>query len=254
MIRKFLTGLLSLVFILSVFPGYALGYQADEQPNKLTIEETVAVLEAELNEMGTSVPKELKELRTSYQAQLLEETDPECIQNLKLLINTCSKLEAAYNEYASAKNGEISMQANKPFHPAHTVAVGAVVSWFNSQGYILSSELLMFAEENDSTNTVYHPVNKQVFRRSSTTNSILSSSKTKGSGEYNKSDNPDLYYAVHGFSWEKKTSPDRLIITDVYDYELGDTSYGNIQQVAVNAMALAQRDGYIVPYNLEVIL
>lgn len=112
MIRKFLAGLLSLVFVLSVFPSYALGYQADEQPNKLTIEETVAVLEAELNEMGTSVPKELKELRASYQTQLLEETDPECIQNLKLLINTCSKLEGKKQEHARVSQLKMELYPN----------------------------------------------------------------------------------------------------------------------------------------------
>lgn len=41
------------------------------------------------------------------------------------------------------------------------------------------------------------------------------------------------------------------MVTDVYDFELGDQSYpDNIAGIAVNAMALAQADGYLVPYTV----
>ena len=51
-------------------------------------------------------------------------------------------------------------------------------------------------------------------------------------------------------NWTKTSS--QLVISDTYDYELGDPSYSNITGQAVNAMALAQKEGAIVPYSVVI--
>ena len=72
-----------------------------------------------------------------------------------------------------------------------------------------------------------------------------------GSGEFSSSGEMDLYYSIHLFRYEKKNNV--FTLTDTYDYEHGDQSYGDsIADVAVNTMADAQSAGIIVPYTVRV--
>lgn len=115
--------------------------------------------------------------------------------------------------------------------------------------YSLSGELLTRATMNSDTSYIYTPTYASVVRNAKAVRDIVRSGKTSGSGEIKFSDSPDGYYAVHLFNFRKQGS--QYVVTDVYDFELGDQSYpDNIAGIAVNAMALAQADGYLVPYTV----
>lgn len=106
------------------------------------------------------------------------------------------------------------------------------------------------AKLNTDPEYKYSPTYASVVRNTKAVRDIVKSGRSSGSGEIKFTDSPDGYYAVHLFNYEKQQGSNYLI-TDVYDFELGDQSYpDDITGVAVNAMALAQKDGYLVPYTV----
>ena len=54
---------------------------------------------------------------------------------------------------------------------------------------------------------------------------LIKSGRPSGSGEFSSSGEMDLYYSIHLFNYEKKNNV--FILTDTYDYEHGDQSYGD---------------------------
>lgn len=100
-------------------------------------------------------------------------------------------------------------------------------------------------------NRIYVPTNRVVVQNSSVVKSLIKSGRPSGSGEFPASGNLDLYYSIHLFEYTQTKT--RFVLTDVYDYEHGDQSYGDsIAQVAVDTMADAQAAGIIVPYNIRI--
>ena len=242
----------SLFLVLAMFSTWSIAFAAEPSDQKVTsIETVVSDINGELQASGTSIEAELYNLRSQYRLNALQAettSDREHWLNLAAGVDT---LIADYANYRSSESDNIMPQSD-PINDAYLkTAVAAVVTWFSSKRYFLSAELLVTARNNDDESHVYIPSNQDIIRNSSVVKGLIKSGRPSGSGEFSSSGEMDLYYSIHLFRYEKKNNV--FILTDTYDYEHGDQSYGDsIADVAVNTMADAQSAGIIVPYTVRV--
>jgi len=142
---------------------------------------------------------------------------------------------------------------------ASTAAVGAVIAYFYLNDYKLSADYLAHAriprdpnDPNDYNNNAYQSVySAERIRQSPVFQSIAASSLRSGSDAFPNVDEKfqkDLYYAIHLFDWSRAWDT-MIAIEDVYDFEY-DLDYGGIAGTAVNAMAVAQGLGVIIPFKV----
>lgn len=214
------------------------------------LEESILLIEEDLENKGTNVEAGLTDLTLLFEQQKQGISDLKEIEKLDQLISTIGDLSIDYNKY---KNGDISTDNKNNITlqsqgSIYAPAVAAIVSWFGTQGYNLSAELLIHAKDNSTYMSNYSPAFGSRVKSSSVTQKILGSSAISGSGEFPNSGgqiDKDLYYAIHYFNWTKSPS---FLISDVYDFALGQ--YNGLAGTAVNAMYFAQQDGYLTPYKV----
>ena len=232
----------TLAFLITLFvPSVsALDFPANDED---ILQETTDNIEQELNAQGTSISQELNKLIVTYQTDAEKATSVEQKDQLLQLAQATKNILEKYERYGLLR-GSPAVEAK------YALAIAAIVSWFNSQGYILSAELLTHADDNTNPNSTYVPSYGYIVDYSSVTTAIRRGPGSNGTGIYSISDNADLHYSINKFNWTKTSS--QLVISDTYDYELGDPSYSNITGQAVNAMALAQKEGAIVPYSVVI--
>ncbi len=150
---------------------------------------------------------------------------------------------------------------NKGFFPDFFLfdSVICVNAYFNSNGYILSSELLLQSLNNEVIDSEYVPIEEhiKVIKETSIFWEIIDGRNTKGDALFDYSDKKefqDLCYAIHNFSYIKPfPNSQSMIIHDRYDYNLDTYGWNSIEGVMVNTMAKAQEAGVINPFilNLE---
>lgn len=244
MIKKIAAFFLTLSLLASVSTAYAAEPESVAAEN--TFMQAVSAISHELQAAGTSVKEELMELKDQYLQNAAAFPDKrsewlELAQGVDTLIADCSE----------TGNGT-SPAASNSFDEAYLkTAVAAVVSWFAMKGYQLSSELLVVARNNTDEDRIYVPSNRVVAQNSSVVRDLIKAGRPSGSGEFPASGNLDLYYSIHLFEYTQTKT--MFVLTDIYDYEHGDQSYGDsIAQVAVDTMADAQAAGIIVPYNIRI--
>jgi hypothetical protein len=258
--KSIISTILALAMLLIGYSGTAV---AAEQRDALTdtyehIGETITAIESQLSSIGSSVEIELNSIISDYQIKLENANDIETANKLQDLIDAAGDLLVSfieykeYDQFVSSSNQSFSTQSLPGVTTTlYDAPIAAIVTWFSTQGYYLSYELLLHAKANTTVGSTYSPVNKNIIVASSVTQGIMqkiiTTSQQNGSGEYSSG---DLYYAIHLFSWHRGPGNNVLIITDVYDFAPGD--YSGLAGTAVNIMYYAQNAGVIVPFNLEV--
>ena len=220
----------------------------DQSSVDASLEQAISAIDNELEAAGTSIEQELFALKSQYLSNASSSTNDDERDRWLALSNGVNTLIADYSRYETG----ISMAASDPINEAYLkTAVAAVVTWFTSQNYQLSAELLVTARNNTDENRTYVPSNQRIVQNSSVVRDLIDSGRSRGSGEFPASGNLDLYYSIHLFNYTRTTG--RFTLTDVYDYEHGDQSYGDsIAQVANDTMARAQAAGILVPYTVRV--
>ena len=246
----------SIILVLTMLSTYSIIFAAasdfsDLTPDRISIEKAITDIDEELQSNGTSIEVELTNLRSQY---INNAVAAESSEEMERWMKLASGVDILINDYASYKSLEQGnlMPQSGPIDEAYLkTAVAAVVTWFSSKRYYLSAELLVTARDNTSEDLVYIPSNKNIIYNSSVVKNLIKNGRSSGSGEFSSSGELDLYYAIHLFNYEKKNNV--FILTDIYDYEHGDQSYGDsIAQVAVDTMADDQPPGIIVPYTVLV--
>lgn len=195
--------------------------------------QAIALIEEELAENNTSVIAELTEMKTCL-------TDAEQIAAIDDMIE----------EYVAYQNGTLAVPYGS-FHLIYTPAVIAVVAYFNSQGYVLSAELLAHARDNDVLDSAYTPSNTALMIQTTKYAELCSNGLTSGTANFVKTGatvDDDFYYAIHACSYTKDTANNTITVTDRYDFAPNDWS--DIQGVAVDTMYKAQEAGVIVPFQV----
>lgn len=244
--KKYLSLLLATAVTTSItFSSTSLAQNIDTY-NLKQIQQTIKEVNEYFDENNTNVINELE----NGKVKLLNE-----LQNAEDSL-TRSKIESQINTYnlliSNCKNYD-NISTYIPEPNTLTIAVAAIVSYFDSNGYDLAAELLAFAYQNKSSSVTYQPYNGYKASASNITNKIRFNNKDYGSEAFPNSGNKndkDLYYAIHAFDYTKFNG--RLIIRDTYDYAVSD--YTGIAGAAVNTMWLAQQLGVIVPFNVEIYL
>lgn len=153
----------------------------------------------------------------------------------------------ANNDLTDQNNISLSSKAKAK---SYSSEVNLVNAFFTSNGYVLSSELLLHAYSNGELDSMYTPVHKDLITKSSVFQSIKTGTSLEGSNEFPNSGtvvDKDLYYAIHAFRFLKSPSGRVVNIEDRYDYAKS-SNYPSISGVAVNWMYNAQEAGTLTPF------
>lgn len=216
---------------------------------KLQMEQTIQMIEADLEKQNSSVLNELDIAIEFLEQEKSNSLTEEEADKLQALIDTAQELRNSYYLYS------IGITPFGVSHPYYTPAVAAVASFFSSSGYLLAFELLIHAEENDDSGSTYRPVYGDRILRSLVIKQIMKNLQdVSGSASFEKGEtiiDNDLYYAIHAFNYEFKYPPRVLTLTDTYDFEKNDR-YEGIAGTAVDTMYIAQMLGVLVPYTVVI--
>ena len=203
-------------------------------------------IELRLNQMGSSIERELYEFEDRLYTESIRQGY--LITSEEIRLNKIQKGDLT-NEFVK------SAVVNVPDPRAtYNMAVLAIIAWFGSQGYDLAAELLAHARDNKTPNSVYRPVFGGRVEDSAVYQMCRNDySKSRGSGEFNPgstTNDMDLYYAIHGFTWYRLSSG-LMRIDDRYDFAI-DKNWLSIEGIAVNTMVAAQAMGVITPYIVRI--
>lgn len=229
--KKIIGIILTVVMLLSVavtaFAGQANSVNEAVQ--------AITIIEDELAESKTSVLAELTEMKARL-------TDAEQIAVIDDMIE----------EYIAYQNGTLAVPYGS-FHLIYSPAVSVVVAYFNSQGYVLSAELLAHAKDNNVLDSAYTPSNGALMSQTTKYTELCSNGLTSGTANFVKTGttvDDDFYYAIHACSYTKDAEANTITVTDRYDFAPNDWS--DIQGVAVDMMYKAQEAGVIIPFQLSI--
>ena len=134
--------------------------------------------------------------------------------------------------------------------------IAAVVAYFNSQAYVLSSELMSHYGENRDPTSSYSPSNAGVLKKTVAFAELKTlGGYALGSGQFAGGSggryDMDAYYAINKYNYEKVGR--KIIISDKYDYTK-KASYKTIPGIAINFMYELERRGLAVPYYVKTTL
>lgn len=240
-------GLLMAVFMTFSMVVPALAIELQDTNMATLAEETMNAFEKDLNTQGLDVEAELGELIDVYREEQRICADPIDHQKLQTLIDQTNTLLENYKQYK-----DLNSLARRP-----SVAVGTVIStiiaYFQGKNDVLSAELLTQMTFNETLDSNYTPYYGDKIVRafgSSVMSPIVRSTATAGSGEFKSSNScEDLYYAIHLFNWTKRVQGTAKLVTikDRYDFALNDR-YSGLAGTAINFLAIAQRNGEILPF------
>lgn len=214
---------------------------------EMQMKENLAIIEEELNQQGTSVVEELNNAILWLEEEKTACTDAKEREKVQAIIDTTKRLLQEYVNYSSGIEGQ------GVDHPVYTPAVAAVASYFSACGYRLSFELLTHAQDNNVLDSTYIPHYGYLIDNSIVVRRIASEGITSGTAEFPNSGSTtdqDLYYAIHNFSYTFTKSTRVFVLSDRYDFALGD--YNGIAGAAVDTMYMAQLTGVLVPYYVKI--
>lgn len=224
--------------------------------DKAVIEElttNITLIEDNLLQQESSILEELEKGKTRTYNLLQNSTDPEEQQKIIDLVNAYSNMITQYQNYISSIDSGIAIQG--VYNPVYSAAVAAVVAYFDSNNYVLSSELLLYAADK-STGGTYRPVNTSVLYSTSIYNTL----KQKSSG-YTTSDlvfsggsttaEMDAHYSIN--KCDCSVTASTIIIEDCYDFDY-DAPWTSLAGIAINTMSTAQFIGVLVPYDVYITL
>lgn len=226
--KKIISLALTIIMLMSV-SATAFAYNTNDAAK------AIYLIENELAENNTSVVAELTEMKN-------RSTSAEQIALINGMIE----------EYEAYQNGTLAVPYGS-FHLIYSPAVSAVIAYFNSQGYVLSAELLAHAKDNNTLDSAYTPSNGALMAQTAKYAELCSNGLTSGTANFTKTGatvDDDFYYAIHACSYTKDTANNTITVTDRYDFAPNDWS--DIQGIAVDTMYKAQEAGVIVPFQLSI--
>lgn len=235
--NAFVTLVLSLAMCISISAPVG---ASEVHVDAIALTETVdciTLIEQELDSQQIDVVTGLNNYKAKLQQILQDSSDEDDSIKLQDLISGVDKLSSAYTAY---KNGTRSTNG------IYAAAIAAVVTYFDIQGDLLASELLVHCANNKTLDSTYTPTMENLYRikASKTWTAIRKGSGSSGSGTFEKSESEDLYYAIHLFNWTRTAN--YLKFEDRYDFGPGD--YNGLANTAINAMYHAQQAGELVPF------
>lgn len=250
--KKTLSVVLCVLLSLTILLPTTVFAASDSQLDVDNIQKNISVMEADLEKSHTDVVAELDKMISEYSAIQQNSADVETAQKAEALVNALEELKSDYQEYNNPSSRSLARG-----NLGYAASISAVIAYFNSKGYTLAAELLTQMKKNTSTSNIYTPIHGSNVRESKIFKEISAGSSTSGSSAFPKSGNTndlDLYYAIHGFSYTKQT-PGSITVTilDYYDYSDENTHYTTIEGAAVDAMYKAQQAGYVVPYTVKIV-
>ena len=215
-------------------------------------EDTILAVEEDLAANGTSVEIEMNELINMFKEQQLSCNDPEVYSQLQDLIDSAELLLVEYQLYKDAPAPTLARKASKP---TTIVGIAAIVTWFNSKGYYLSSELLIHFRDNTKLDSLYLPTQgRDKISRTPILRTIKNGSVLSGSNAFTiENSHGDLYYALHKFSWKKDRKSNIVTISDRYDFAYNDR-YNGLAGTAINFLYLQQSRGELIPFKVQFVL
>ncbi|MDE5549529.1 MAG: hypothetical protein K2J13_04690 [Clostridia bacterium] len=220
---------------------------AVEQENLEYFYDSMNILENELEDNHTSVLEQLNKQLTRYTDMLNNQTYND-LDNIKCLIATTENLIEEYEKY---ENRNIS---RAPYHAIYTPMIAAVIAYFNSNDYVLSAELLTHAKDNEILDSKHTIENTSVIQSSDLFKELANGEETYGESAFEKTgktEDDDLYYAIHQFEFEKESEYSHSIrIIDSYDYEERKKP-DSIEEKAINQMYKAQQAGALIPFKIS---
>ena len=228
--KRIICYILSVVMLLSFS---SMAFAAEAENDATNVATAISAIESKLAANDTDVISELNEMK----ARVTDE-------------NQIEQLEEMINEYEAYSNGTLAVPYGS-FHLVYSPAVSAVVAYFNSNGYVLSAELLVHAKENDVLDSAYTPSNTALMTQTTKYAELCSNDLTSGTANFVKTGitaDDDFYYAIHACSYTKDMVNNTITVTDRYDFAPNDWS--DIQGVAVDTMYEAQQAGVIVPFQI----
>lgn len=251
-----------MLLISSAVPSFAMVSNLTNE-NETIAEQTefISEMEASLEEAGTTVESEISSLIINYEGVLASLTDPSEIEKVQALIDSATELLESYTLYQEKTHDQVldSPKSKRTLQRAasiHDVAIAAIVSYFTLANYPMSTEFLLHAQANNVTDSTYTPTMGNIYASSVTTDVKNQANRgiQYGNAEYPKSASAaaqkDLYFAIHGFSWERIYG-NLVLIKDRYDFAPGDP-YDGLAQTAVNAMFIAQQAGALTPFQVRI--
>lgn len=175
---------------------------------------------------------------------------------LERLIQSYANMISEYEDYKD-KDESSDITISGTDHPVLSPAVASIVTYFTMNKFYLASELLTYAKElsdggeyepysvnNVRSTTEYSRLRREIINSGREPQSGTSNFE-KGSSIADK----DLYYAIHGYSYDYESG--LLTITDYYDFAY-NKDYDGIAGTAVNTMYMAQLLGVIIPYDVRI--
>ncbi len=198
-----------------------------------------------INPEDIDINYELEKELKFYEDKLSKCNDKIEKDKISSLIKTINKL------LISNQNNNSTTKAKAKSYDIEVASINAV---FTKLGYVLASELLLYAFTNTELDSVYTPINKDIILNSSVYESIKTNNNEYGELEFPKSGttaDKDLYYSIHSFRYLKSPSNRVINLEDRYDYAQNN-DYPTIQGIANNWMYNAQEDGALTPYFITI--
>lgn len=258
--KKHFTKILVGVVCLSLCVSFSIGgvfASADtysDETYELSDEETVQ-LQSQIEEVETLLSDADTDVETEL-SSLIEELQYEENQQLKDISTVTEENISDYIDYKnSLMQNEEGIEAQGLFtNLICKAAVACATAYFLYKGYYLSAELLSYSRINRVRGSYYSPAYGYRVKYSEVFKDIAYGSSISGDSVFNKGNelDNDLRNSIHKFHYYKSTANSRTVyIEDIYDYDFGE--YDGIDGIAVNLMALSQRVGVIIPYNVRII-
>lgn len=233
----------------------------DESETLQFCNEFVTVVNEELNYYDTSIDNELNKKINSYEEKLenfnLNEKNVEEYQELVAKLENSKEMLDNYNNLLYTPSTTMvvinpNIAVNNVLTDSALLAIyAAALVYFNANGYLLAEELLEHMKTNQSINSSYKPINTQNIKSTQGYKSIISSSSTRSSYNFEKDGTQagdDAFYALHSVNYNKTNTNSGVVISDRYDYAY-DMAYDDFKTDAVcNAMYTLQERGYLTPY------
>lgn len=215
------------------------------------LENNLKQIEQDMENQGTSVSAELDAALQNLRSEMQSCATYAEHDKLQALIETTIELKESYDRYSSG-----TAMPQGITHPVLTPAIAAVASYFSVNGYLLSFELLVHAEDNNVLNSNYIPYYGSKINASPFIPQVKSGGKdATGSGSFENQgtkEQKDLYYAIHAFNYSYVRNTGKFTLTDRYDFAYGD--YNGIAGAAIDTMWMAQNLGVLVPYYLKIVV
>ena len=220
---------------------------AVEEENLDDFYSAMETLESELKQDNTNVLEQLNKQLTRYTNMLNNQTYND-LDNIKSLIATTENLIEEYEKYENRN------RTRAPYHALYTPMIAAAISYFNSQDYILSAELLTHAKDNNNYLSSYSIEHTNVIASSDLFREIANGDELSGRRLFERTGDTiddDLFFSIHDFTFEKESYDSHgARIIDTYDFD--KETYGDgLLNTAIACVYAAQEAGAIIPYEIN---